>query len=160
MPMAQNSGAGVLERAWPDGMGRLVVNSSARIPERAQPADCVVVGLLQNGRWQARWVLGTHGANGSFSGRFLRRTCLLNAQRFGRGPSIFRTSERSRSPAKSESARRERAFVSGKYCEKRGGLCGQPPPGNSADAGGVASGAALALPLSKRFRVNRRASPD
>ena len=66
VPTAQNPSAGVLEQAWPDGMGRLMVNGSARIPERDQPADCVVVGLLQNGRWQPRWVLGTHDANGKF----------------------------------------------------------------------------------------------
>ena len=67
IPRTGNPAAGVLENAAPDGMGRLVVKGWARIPDQARPADCVVIGLLKDNRWEPLWVLGTAGTSGGFS---------------------------------------------------------------------------------------------
>lgn len=67
MPKAGNAAGGILERAAPDGMGRLVVKGWARIPDQDRPADCVVVGLVKDDRWQPRWVLGIGDKGAEFS---------------------------------------------------------------------------------------------
>ncbi|HEV2803918.1 MAG TPA: hypothetical protein VGW57_03195 [Chthoniobacterales bacterium] len=69
-PPAENASAGMLEQAVPDGNGRLSVKGWTRMPGGDRPADCVVVGLETDGRWQPRWVVGTRSSHGDFS-RFL-----------------------------------------------------------------------------------------
>ena len=70
IPKTESAAAGVLEEAAPDGMGRLVIKGWARLPDKERPADCIVLGLLKDERWQLRWVLGTGDKRSDVAQRF------------------------------------------------------------------------------------------